>query len=159
MSFYVLQYTNKAVIAISKDIWLLQLYIVQRNLNENNCKIKKKKKIKDYVIYNDNYLKYYFGYAITRKEYEYVTRMGLEQQSDIDMQINDLEIILSLYKNKLKKKELKILKDSMKILKSIDVFNDKKIISTHIDTILNRNSLVDEYFYNLEKFKNCMEND
>lgn len=159
MSFYVLQYTNKALVAISKDKWLLKLFIVQRKLDENQCIIKKKKDSKIQVLYNDNYLKYYFGYAITRKEYEYVTRMGLEEQSDINMQINDLETILELYKNKLAKKEKKTIKRTIRILKAIDVDNDKKIAERRIDEIINKSPLVEEYFYNLEAFRNYIESD
>ena len=154
MSFYVLQYTNKSVVAMSKDKWLLQLFIVQRKLNKDECRIKKKKKSNKCSY---NYLKYYYGIAITNREYEYITRLGLEAQSDIDMEINNLLDLLIIYKNSISKKEKKNIKKTIKTLEKIDVLKDKEIIKTRIDEILNKNSVVDEYFYNLEMFRNYIE--
>ena len=89
--------------AVSNDIWLLKLFIVQRKLDKKDCSIEQMNKADKYK-YPDLFLVYYFGYAVTSFEYRYICSINAEYESDISNRIYELNNTLELYKKKLSKK-------------------------------------------------------
>lgn len=147
---------HKSPAAISKDLWLLELYIAQRHVSKKNFAILKEKAHKRYDD-PDIFLQYYFGYAVTAMEYRYITSMGYEYMSDIQTRIFDLENTLTWQGKYLKKKDIKKLKKAIKVLKKIDLEKDENFISHMLETVIDRPMLVQEYFDNMQMFINAME--
>lgn len=59
---------DDTVVVASNSKWLIKLYLVQRYLDNEEYEIIKSKDIVDYDIY----LIYYFGFAITTREMDFV---------------------------------------------------------------------------------------
>lgn len=155
MKVYVL-YSNNVKVALCSDLFLIELFIVQRKIKD--YKVVEQKASKEIKTYNP-YLVYYFGYAVTMREREFITARGLEYMSDLDFMIFELEAFIEKHKKYLTKKEIK------SIRKTILVLNNKRknknlIFSQEmIDMVLESPSYVEEYLDNIESFKNCMAGD
>jgi hypothetical protein len=147
---------NPVPVAVSNDKWLLELYLVQRNLKKKDCSIYQLEK-KEKYNHSESFLVYYYGYAVTSFEYRYICSLNAEYESDIYFQIYDLSNTLNIYKEKLSKKERKCLKESIKILEKLDVSKDMDHIRHTIDTVINRPGMVVDYLENMDMFRQCME--
>ena len=142
--------------AVSNDIWLLKLFIVQRKLHKKDCSIDQMNKADKYK-YPDLFLVYYFGYAVTSFEYRYICSMNAEYESDISNRIYELNNTLVLYKKKLSKKERRNIKRTIKILSEIEVSKDLEHAKNLIDTVIERPGMIIDYMENLDTFRQCME--
>ena len=157
MKYYKLIYLdNITPAAVSEDKWLLELFIVQRNLKKSDCEIYQLEK-KDKYRYPDQFLVYYFGYAVTSFEYRYICSINAEYESDISNRIYELNNTLALYKSKLSKKERKCIKKSIKILEGIELSKDLDHAKSLIDTVIERPGMVIDYMENLDTFRQAME--
>ena len=156
MKIFCLYYDESTVpIAICKDKWLLELFIAQRKLKVNRCRIKKDKK--DHFLYNDRYILYYYGYAITNLEARYVEMNYMEAESDLDVRIHDVEVLIRQYQNILKPKRIKQLKKLLKEMKKVDLRESKQFAKRMIDDIIDRPKVVTEYLEALDMFKQCVD--
>ena len=147
---------DKVPVAVSDDKWLLGLFVVQRSLNKRNYNISHKKDDGDYT-WDDRYLLYYFGYAISNYEYRYILNMMGEYQSDLELRIYELESSYDMHKSKMTRKERKAYKSAVKKLKKIDYGNNKKFATQMIDTIIHRRGMIVDYMENMEAFRQFME--
>lgn len=158
MKIFCLYYDESTVpIAICKDKWLLELFIVQRNLNVDLCSIRKDKD--GNYRYNDRYLVYYYGHAITNLEARYVEMNYAEAESDIDIRIHDLRTIIAKYQKDLKPKRIKELKKTIKALEKIEVRKSKKYAKYLLETIETRPREIYEYLEALDLFQHCLDHD
>ena len=146
-------YSHGKRVAICKDKFLIELYIVQRNITDFCVQIKDSKKD---IKYFDDYLRYYFGYAITNKELNFITEQYGQYKSDIEFMVLELETFYNTYKKHMTKKEKKNIKDTIKLLN--DKYENKDLIFSEemVDILLNEREVVDEFMYGLEMFKNMM---
>jgi hypothetical protein len=98
---------------------------------------------------------------LTEFEYDYVTHETLEYESEIDRSIYTLENGLIMYRKFLEKKEVKKVKEAIKILKKRkeDLPKNKKFAKEMIDTIIDRPGIMYDYMNNLDEFRYCMEGD
>jgi hypothetical protein len=142
--------------AVSDDKWLLELFVVQRNLRKSDCSIYQLDK-HDKYNYPDAYLVYYFGYAVTSYEYRYICSMNAEYESDISNRIYELHNTLMLYEKKLTKKERKCIKKTIKILEKLDVSKDLGHAKGLIDNVIERPGMVIDYLENMDNFRQFME--
>jgi hypothetical protein len=155
MKYYKLDY-NGSIVAVSNDMYLIELFIVQRELGKNKCDISRLKGDEKYN-YADQFLFYYFGYAVTSIEYEYICSMNAEYESSLACRIYELENTLVRFKKVLTNKEKKAIKKSIKALKRIDLSEDVDTAKEMIDTILHRRGMIFDYLENLDTFRRCME--
>lgn len=149
-------YSNGKKVAICKDKFLIELYIVQRKLTDFYVQVKDSKKD---IKYFDDYLRYYYGYAITNKELNFITEKFSEYKSDIEFIILELKTFYDNYKKRMTKKEKKNIKDTIKILNDKCENKDLVFSKEMVDIILNDNMVVDEFMYSLEMFKNIMSDE
>ena len=149
---------NETLLAVSKDKWLVELFIVQRKLRKKAIIIKKQK-AEDIPPYSNRFLLYYFGYPLTEFEYDYVTHETREYESEIDRSIYTLENGLIMYKKFLDKKEVKRIKKAINILKKRkdNLPRNKKFAKEMIDTVIDRPGIMYDYMNNLDEFRYCME--
>lgn len=145
-----------ALVATSKDKWLLELFIVQRHLEKRDISVEKVSD-KNLVGRSDKFLLYYFGHAITEFEYQYITSQTMEYESDLSYRIYEMGNILAMYGKVMKPSQKKALKNCIKKLKKIDIEKDKKFAAGMLDTIINRPGAVTDYMYAIDRFKECME--
>lgn len=141
MKIYKLVFNNNNTLAISKDKWLLKLYVVQRRIDQSKINIEKQK-VEDNVIYLDNFLSYYYGYSITNLEKDYIECRGLDIESDID---NAIELVnkISLLKKKKIKKRLKRFRDTSSIPN----------VTTFLNELIDNASEVNDYMLNRTMFR------
>ena len=155
MKVYVL-YSGNLKIALCNDVFLIELFIVQRKIKDYKVEEQKaKKEIKNY----NTFLVYYYGYAITMREMEFIEARGMEYISDLEFMIFELESFIDKHRKYMTKKEIKAINKTVRILK--DKKKNKNLIFSKemIDMVVNQPSIVDEYLDNIEMFKNCMEGD
>lgn len=148
---------KKVPVAVSDDIWLLELFIVQRKLKSRNYFIDRTTISKETYFYNDNFIVYYYGYAISNYEYRYILDMTGEYQSDLELRIYELESSYRTHKNRMKKKEKKAFKETLKSLKRIDYSDNRKFAREMIDIVINRPGMIFERLDAMEAFKSYME--
>ena len=155
MKVFVLS-TNGHKIAMCQDKFLIELFIVQRKLINYDVSLRKaKKEIKTY----DTYLIYYYGYAITMREMEFINVRGMEYLSDLDFTIMELRAFIEEHRKYLKKKEIDTIKNTIKILKNKKKNKNLIFSKEMIECIIEEPGMMNEYLDNLEAFKNCMEGD
>lgn len=155
LKVYVLESKGNKI-AMCKDIFLIELFIVQRKISDHNIRQRSaNKEIKNY----NTYLVYYYGYAITMRELEFIERRGMEYMSDLEFMIMELKAFIEKHRKFLKKKEIETLKKSIKILK--DKKKNKNLIFSKemVELVIDEPSIIDEYLDNLEMFRNCIEGD
>ena len=110
MKVYVLE-SNGNKIAMCKDKFLIELFIVQRKIKQFSVDVRKaNKEIKSY----NTYLVYYYGYAMTMREMEFITTRGMEYMSDLEFMIFELKAFIEKHRKFLKKKEIETLKKTIK---------------------------------------------
>ena len=138
MNVYVLE-SNGSKIAMCKDKFLIELFIVQRKIKQFSVEARNAKK--EIKLYN-TYLVYYYGYAMTMREMEFIT---------------ELKAFIEKHRKFLKKKEVETIKKTIRIFK--DKKKNKNLIFSKemVDMVINEPGMVEEYLDNLEMFKNCME--
>lgn len=151
---YVLIYKDEMKV-ICKDKFLIELYIVQRNLNMNYVKMPRIPFNTDIYKFFDNYLNYYYGYALTIKEINFITNHDLEYNSKRKEKISNLKNILN---NDIGKKKKKNIKKEIEVLKKNRI-NSMKHIKENLELILYSPNLIDEYMDNIELFKKLLEGD
>ena len=147
---------SDAPIAVCDDLWLIKLFIVQRRLKKSKCIIDSMSKSEKYN-YPNQFLIYYFGYAVTSMEYRYICSMNAEYESEIEMQIYELRNTLMIYDKNLTKKERKSIKNTIKVLEKLNVSKDMEHVKANIDTVIDRPGMVIDYLENLDTFRRCME--
>lgn len=147
----------ESLLAISDDRWLVELFVIQRNLRKKKI-IVKKERAKDLPPFSDKFLIYYFGYAVTDFEYNYIVNNALEYETEIVKAIYNLENGLIMYRRFLKPNRIKAIKKAIKYLKEEQkgFKKNKKFAKDMIDTVIDRGGLVIDYMENLEKFRQCM---
>jgi hypothetical protein len=155
--FYLLYNDQTVPVAICKDKWLLELFIAQRKLDPKKCDIKKSKS-KEY-LYNDRYLTYYYGHAITNIEARYIYHNTLEAESDVSLRIHDLEAMISGYKNELSAKKIKQLKSILKAFKKLNIPTSKKFAKRMLTDIIDQPKLITEYLEAIDLFRQCIDHD
>jgi hypothetical protein len=148
----------KSLLAVSDDLWLVELFVVQRNLKKRNTFISKCK-MKDIPPFSDKMLIYYFGYSVTEFEYNYIVNNELEYESEIDRSIYTLESGLIMYDKFMSKKERKKTKEVIRILKKKKdtLSNNKEFAKIMLDNVIDRPGMVIDYMENLNTFRECME--
>lgn len=153
MNVYVLE-SNGSKIAMCKDKFLIELFIVQRKIKQFSVEARNAKK--EIKLYN-TYLVYYYGYAMTMREIEFITARGMEYISDLEFMIFELKAFIEKHCKFLKKKEVETIKKTIRIFK--DKKKNKNLIFSKemVDMVINEPGMVEEYLDNLEMFKNCME--
>ena len=154
--FYKSNDNYKTLVAISKDKWLLELFVGQRKIDKNRISIRKITN-KEAMGKSDKFLIYYYGYSITDLEYQYIISEEREYESDLAFKIYEMENTLATHGRMMKPATRKALRKVIKKLKKINVEKDMKFISTRIDTIINRPGMVLDYFYAMDAFRNAME--
>jgi hypothetical protein len=160
--YFALYKTDKnnynALLAISDDLWLVELFIVQRKLDKKKLRIDKCK-LKELPPFSDKNLIYYFGYPVTEYEYNFITNNQLEYESEIERSIYTLESGLIMYEKYLSSKEEKDIKKTIKMLKKKknNLGNNKKFAKTMLETIIDRRGYLVDYMDNMQKFIDCME--
>jgi hypothetical protein len=107
--------------------------------------------------YPDQFLIYYFGYAVTSMEYRYICNMKAEYESDIYARIYELENVIVRHKDSLTKKEIKYIKKSIKALKRLDLSKDKNHAKALISNVIERPGLIRDYLSNLDSFREYMD--
>jgi hypothetical protein len=148
----------KSLLAVSDDLWLVELFVVQRELRNKKVLIEKCK-LKDLPPFSDKHLVYYFGYPVTEFEYDYIVNNQLEYESEIDRSIFTLESGIIAYKKFLTNKETEQIKETIRMLKKKkkNLHKSKEFAKIMIDNIVDRHGLVVDYMTNLETFRECME--
>ena len=93
MKLYQLK-VNNVLLAISKDKWLIELFIVQRKFKDKKYELIKTNS-ESTMIYMDIFLMYFMGYAITQDELRYINEITGEHESNIAYQIFSLQCIMN----------------------------------------------------------------
>ena len=143
MKIYELEVGGK-VVAYSKHLDMLKLYLVQRHLEKSNFRIQTRKVGKgDYV--NPDLLLYVIGtFVLTSFEYEYIQTIGNEHRTYIENLVVGLELIAGDKTANLSKRDLKAIKRTIQYLNKHISF-DKEESSHILDTIVDHPHVVDEY--------------
>ena len=136
---------DKVPVVISKDKWLLELYIVQRNMPRNRIEIIKMKS-QDVTEFDDNCLNYFYGFAITNKESSWAYQFEEEQKAPYRETIRFLKNVKSSYKDRFSKKDFKYLEKAYRIAKLSHKKVDENIIQEQINMIIDYPNLINEYF-------------
>jgi len=149
-------YVGNIPVVFCADRWLIELYIVQRKLVEKKYQFHQD--TYDTSMYQefDDYLVYYYGYAVTQRELKYIVNSTEEYESFRKYKIHSLQGFLERFNHTLKKSEKKAIKETIKILKKYTCENDD-FIESQIDTILNHNDMVKDYMDATDMFRMHME--
>ena len=143
------------VVAYSKHKYMLELYLVQRNLETCNFQILRRNiKKGDYV--DPELLLYCLGtFVLTAHEHSYVEMLGDEHRTYIENLIIGLEVLAGENARNLSSKDLKAIKRTIKSLKKQTSFTEEE--STHIlDTITDHPNVVDEYMGQIKFIKSVL---
>lgn len=158
-ALYIKEKNNyESLLAVSDDLWLVELFIAQRKLKKKNLTLVKRK-LKEIPPFSDKHLIYYFGYSVTEFEYDYITNNELEYESEIDRSIYTLESGLIMYDKFLLKKERNQIKDTICLLKKkkSTLYKNKEFAKIMLDNVIDRPGMVIDYMENLNAFRECME--
>lgn len=147
---------DEVPVVISKDKWLLELYIVQRNMPRNRIDIIKIKS-RDVTEYDDNYLNYFYGFAITNRESFWAYLFEEEQKAPYRETIRFLKQVTNSYKDRFSKKNFKYLEKAYCVAKLSHEKVDRDIIQEQINMIIDYPNLINEYLELRELFNYHME--